>query len=61
MDRFEIGNEAPKSNVEFWGKKTGDTIYINKSVLENILFKSGFDFDACKKKWAEKGYIELYY
>lgn len=45
---------------ESWGSIDADgTIMIIKSVLVKLLLDGGFDFNACKKKWALKGYIEL--
>ena len=41
-----------------WGSTAGDYAYINKNVLSRIMDEVGFDFDAVKAKWAERGYIE---
>lgn len=43
-----------------WGKAWSDKIYFNKSVLEREMSKMGFSFNAVKKKWAQKGYINNY-
>jgi hypothetical protein len=62
-DRFRKANEPnePTAKVEYWGERIGETVFINKNTLEAIMVKNGFDFDACKKKWAERGYVETYY
>lgn len=44
-----------------WGKLSGDYAYINKNVLCRIMEDVGFDFDAVKSKWAERGYLERDY
>lgn len=41
-----------------WGTIECDGVYINKNVLCRIMADSGFDFDAVKAKWADKGYLE---
>ena len=54
-----IMNFSQEAN-EFWGKyKTAGKLLFNKNVLCEILSKNGFEFDAIKRKWKEKGYIEL--
>ena len=60
-ERFDtpLDASAPKPRTEFWGKKQGDVLFVNKNVLENIMNKNGFDFDACKKKWCDRGYLRL--
>ena len=42
---------------ESWGCITGGFLYFNKNVLSRELTKEGFEFEAVKKKWADKGYI----
>jgi putative DNA primase/helicase len=42
-----------------WGTIQGEHAYVNKNVLCRIMEEQGFDFDAVKTKWAERGYIEL--
>ena len=43
---------------EIWGKYDDDgNCFINKTVLSELLEKAGFDFDAVKRKWTEKGYL----
>lgn len=45
---------------ECWGRiNNDDTVLINKSILTKMMLDNGFDFNACKKKWAAKGYLEL--
>ena len=61
-DRFDKGNgELNPVKGEYWGRRRGDTLFINKNVLETLLAQNGFDFDACKKKWAERGHLNMYY
>lgn len=38
-----------------WGDIIGNQVRINKTVLMRIMSDSGYDFDACKKKWAKTG------
>lgn len=38
-----------------WGDISGDVVRINKTVLMRIMSDEGYDFDACKKKWAKNG------
>jgi uncharacterized protein (DUF927 family) len=38
-----------------WGDISGDIVRINKTVLMRIMSEEGYDFDACKKKWAKNG------
>lgn len=46
--------------AECWGKiDENDTVLINKTVLAKIMNDNGYDFNACKKKWAANGYLEL--
>ncbi len=54
--RFDYDNHG-----ETWGqiKDEGKFAYINASVLRRELSAAGFEFDAVKKKWAEKNYIKL--
>ena len=40
-----------------WGRIAGDTVTINKQVLEQELSRIGFDFGSIKKGWDKKGYI----
>ena len=40
-----------------WGRMGNTYVVINKSVLVRELQNIGFNFDAVKKKWAEKGYL----
>lgn len=54
-----------ENNVNFssdarqvWGAISDGYAYINKSVLCRIMDNVGFDFDAVKSKWAERGYLE---
>lgn len=40
-----------------WGKLSGEYACINVNVLYRIMNDEGYDFDAVKSKWAEKGYV----
>lgn len=42
-----------------WGRRYEKHIFINKKVLCEQMEQAGFDFDACKKNWVKKGYLEL--
>lgn len=41
-----------------WGAFVGEHVYINKNVLNRLMEEAGFDFDAVKTSWAERGYLE---
>ena len=42
----------------YWGRIRHDGIvFINKNVLSKMLTNNGFDFEAVKKKWCERGYL----
>lgn len=43
---------------EIWGKIDEGFVMVNKSVLVSAMSKEGFEFDACKKAWAEEGKLE---
>ncbi len=45
------------SKGEIWGKIEGTEIYINKDVLMHEMSENGYEFNAVKKKWADKGYL----
>lgn len=56
----EIARNAAKFNGEdreTWGRTEGDYTLINKSVLDERLCSKGFEFDAVKSKWRDKGYL----
>lgn len=56
-DKFETYKDVPAGTL--WGKIIErESVLINKTVLERELNKIGFDFNAIKKKWLEKGYLE---
>ena len=44
-------------NTARWGRMGSTCVEINKTVLVRELQNLGFNFDAVKKKWAEKGYL----
>lgn len=46
------------TSKQLWGSIEGEYVYINKNVLCRIMEDAGFDFDAVKAKWHEKGYLE---
>lgn len=41
-----------------WGERTDECVFINAKVLNEQLQSAGFDFDACKRRWVAKGYME---
>lgn len=44
---------------DVWGKVLGEgVVLIDKQVLCEQLSKQGYEFDAIKRKWAERGYLE---
>ena len=54
----ENRNNFTRDSKQIWGDISGDCAYFNKNVLTRIMTDEGFDFDAVKAKWAERGYIE---
>ena len=50
-------NFKPDVNTARWGRMGDACVEINKTVLVRELQNIGFNFDAVKKKWAEKGYL----
>jgi hypothetical protein len=46
---------------EVWGKESQDKqeVRVLQTVLEKAMAKEGFDFNAVKKKWAQKGYNRM--
>ncbi|NLT48399.1 MAG: DUF927 domain-containing protein [Clostridiales bacterium] len=48
---------SPDSNTEYWGRIDVDEIVINASVLKRELSAAGFEFEAVKKTWANRGYL----
>ena len=50
---------ADGNHGEFWGAIREDEGYtlINASVIKRELSANGFEFDAVKKKWSDKGYL----
>lgn len=54
MNRFNVTD----NKGEIWGAVREDKeILFNASVLKRELSANGFEFDAVKKKWADKGYL----
>lgn len=56
----EASNNFSSDAKTVWGvfdSTDSKRIYVNRNVLERELQKGGFDFDACRKKWIENGYI----
>ena len=43
--------------IQCWGKLSGEYACINVNVLYRIMNAEGFDFDAVKARWADKGYL----
>ena len=62
MDTIAANNHRFNADTynECWGRiNSDDTLLINKSILLRLMGENSFDFNACKKKWAAKGYLEL--
>lgn len=57
INRFKA-NDFGEINGEIWGRVEDDFVFINKDILSKEMSAEGFEFDAVKSKWAEKGYIE---
>lgn len=56
--RFEDPKAPDSPNKgEVWGKIDGEILILNRDVLLDYLNKSGFDYTAVSKKWAEKEYL----
>ncbi len=45
---------------EIWGMKENESVHIISSVLKQEMEKAGYNFDAAKKKWADRGYLIKY-
>ena len=54
INRFRA-NSFGEIQGEIWGRVDDDAILINKDVLNREMKTEGFEFDAVKSKWAEKG------
>ncbi|MGN0464926.1 MAG: DUF927 domain-containing protein [Lachnospiraceae bacterium] len=54
--RFNSDTDTNKGEV--WGKIEDEFVMVNKTVLVSAMSREGFEFDACKKDWAEKGKLE---
>ncbi len=46
------------SSSGVWGIAEGDAVYINKSVLSRLLNEEGYDFEAVRREWGQKGYMK---
>ncbi len=57
----ENHNNFSRDAKQTWGELSGQYAYINKNVLCRIMDEQGFDFDAVKAKWVDKGYLERDY
>lgn len=53
----ENRNNFARDARQIWGDIQDDYAYFNKNVLCRIMNDAGFDFDAVKTKWAERGYL----
>ncbi len=51
--RFDL----TENRGELWGKIEGNIVLFNVTVLEKELKNENFDYNAVKKKWANKGYL----
>jgi hypothetical protein len=54
----ENNGNFSNSAKQVWGSLCGPYAYINKTVLCRIMSVEGFEFDAVKAKWVDRGYIE---
>lgn len=54
----ENKNNFSRDSKQVWGDISDNFVYFNKNVLCRILSDEGFDFDAVKSKWADRGYLE---
>lgn len=55
-----VAQNAPRftpESREIWGRIDDGVVLFNKSVLETVLEEKGFDFEAVKSRWAERGYL----
>lgn len=53
-----INKFSADSNSGVWGLAEGDAVYINKSVLSRLLNEEGYDFEAVRREWGQKGYMK---
>ena len=51
-------NKFKPDAVQVWGVIEGDTVYINKTTLSELLNEKGYDFEAVKREWINKGYMK---
>ena len=54
VSRFD---DSIDNNGEIWGRIEKDSVLINKNVLMENMSKAGFEFDAVKNTWAERGQL----
>ena len=61
MSQIDINqNKFTDNDVgEVWGRIEEDFVLINKTKLIDILNQGGFDFNAVKSKWAQRGFLIL--
>ena len=61
MSQIDINqNKFTDSDVgEVWGRIEEDFVLVNKAKLIDILNQGGFDFNAVKSKWAQRGFLIL--
>lgn len=61
MSQIDINqNKFTDSDVgEVWGRIEEDFVLVNKAKLIDILNQGGFDFNAVKTKWAQRGFLIL--
>lgn len=56
--RYSMRFASPENNTgEIWGRDETSYVLINKDVLISKMAEQGLDFDAVKKKWADKGWL----
>ena len=61
MTRKDTGSniyEFEPAQGEIWGKAFDGGYFVNKGILERELQNIGFQFNAVKKQWADKGYLQ---
>ena len=61
MSQIDINqNKFLEADVgEVWGRIEEDFVLVNKAKLVDILNQGGFDFNAVKSKWAQRGFLIL--
>ncbi len=58
QNNIRFTNDTDINKGEVWGKIEDEFVMVNKTVLVSAMSREGFEFDACKKDWADKGKLE---